>query len=124
MKTIFRLFDESDSGFILQQNIAKINEDMKLGLHPEEIRRILLCCSSRGDRISFNEFYLIMTREDRNDFSGVPATNQNHTPQNQMLAPPQMDINNQFRPSVLTNRSQGITFEDGQMLNMRLSGEI
>jgi len=44
-----------------------------MGLGMEDIRRILLCCSSRGDRISFNEFYLIMTREDRNDFSGVPA---------------------------------------------------
>ena len=47
-----------------------------MGLGMDEIRRILLCCSSRGDRISFNEFYLIMTREDLNDFSGELAGKQ------------------------------------------------
>lgn len=73
VKTIFRLFDENDTGFIMQQNLNKVNQDMELGLGMEDIRRMLLCCSSRGDRISFNEFYLIMTREDRDDFSGVPV---------------------------------------------------
>ena len=124
VKTIFRLFDESDSGFILMQNLAKINEDMHLGLSMEEIRRILLCCSSRGDRISFNEFYLIMTREDRNDFSGVPATSSNPTPHNQMLSIAQHDNINHLRPSMLSTRSNQITLEEGHMLNMRLSGEI
>mmetsp|Transcript_22035 Transcript_22035/g.29437 ORF Transcript_22035/g.29437 Transcript_22035/m.29437 type:complete len:93 (+) Transcript_22035:339-617(+) len=83
VKTIFRLFDENDSGFILMQNLAKVVEDMDMGLTMEDIRRILLCCSSRGDKISFKEFYTIMTREDRNDFSGQPAAASNIvTPQN------------------------------------------
>ncbi len=40
----------------------------------EEIRKLLLCCSSRGDKISFNEFYHIMTREHRDDYAAATET--------------------------------------------------
>ena len=64
VQTLFQLFDEDKTGFILQANLAKVVDDLNMRdtLAQEDIRKILLCCSSRGDRISFNEFHLIMTR--------------------------------------------------------------
>lgn len=75
VETLFHLFDEEKTGFIQQANLAKVVDDLNMReqLGQEDIRKILLCCSSRGDRISFNEFHLIMTRQDKNDFSGTPA---------------------------------------------------
>ena len=61
------------------QNLAKVNEDMNLGLSQEEIRKILLCCSSRGDKISFNEFYQIMTRDNEGYLKGMGDTANNMT---------------------------------------------
>ena len=52
------------------QNLAKVVEDLGMKLGMEDIRKILLCCSQRGDRISFSEFHHIMTRKDKDDFSG------------------------------------------------------
>ena len=73
--TLFQLFDENKTGFIEQPHLAKVVEELNMRdtIDLEDIRRILLCCSSRGDKISFNEFHLIMTRQDKDDFSGTPA---------------------------------------------------
>lgn len=112
VETIFGLFDENGTGYIQIQNLNKVNQDMDMGMGMEDIRRILLCCSSRGDKISFNEFYLIMTREDRNDFSGVPVNDSQ---------PSKSQLSNVGKQS---QQPAKVTLEDGQMLNIPLQEDI
>ena len=56
------------------QNLAKVVEELKMDLSNEDIRRILLCCSHRGDRINFQEFFHIMTRPSKDDMSLTKTT--------------------------------------------------
>ena len=118
------------------QNLAKVNEDMNLGLSQEEIRKILLCCSSRGDRISFNEFYQIMTRDNKEYLKGMGDTTNNNSEKDGMKSHPTTDAKTDEQPSALDQNGDNrdgtglsethhtrVTVEDGQMLNMPLEGD-
>ena len=83
----------------------------------EDIRKILLCCSSRGDRISLSEFHLIMTREDKNDFSGTPACAINPgTKSSQQAAKAASNMTVVDSEDVVAEHMASV--EDGQMLNL------
>ena len=69
----------------------------------------MICCSRLGDRISFSEFFYIMTRKDKKDYSGNmadAATEGNPGPDTLGSA------------KEFTHSSKIISLEQGQMLNL------
>ena len=60
---IFNIFDSEKTGYISKENLAVISKATGANLSKWQIERILSNCSASKKNVSFDEFYLLMTRE-------------------------------------------------------------
>lgn len=64
IKKVFRLFDEDNTGYITSANLKKIAKDLGETMEEIEIREMIERADSDGDgRVSFEDFYAIMTKK-------------------------------------------------------------
>ena len=64
IRKVFRLFDESNDGYITAQKLKKIAKDLGENMEEIEIKEMIERADSDGDgRITFEDFYSIMTKK-------------------------------------------------------------
>ena len=64
VQLLFDMLDPDKTGYISKENLIYISETAGISLSPYQIKKIIHNCTSNNKYLTFDEFLLIMTREE------------------------------------------------------------